>query len=119
MENKDSFKLVFANFIFKLFPDFIKKYIKKSYILFLETKADRYALNFIDAKFLANTLLKFKTLSSYSQPMMNNFTEERIKNLFEEENIKLPKVIHLIVLLILITLFIAIIYKTCFCGIMI
>ncbi len=115
--NKDSYKMLLANLLLSLFPAFIKNKLTKNYILSLETKADKYASKFIGNLKLAKSLLKIKTFYSY-QPMMNNFTEERLKILLENGEVKIPKIIHILIIVLLTSLFISIIYKTCLCGIM-
>ena len=115
--NGDSYKILFSNLILSLFPEKIKNTILKSYILFLETNADRFALKFIDTVNLAKSLLKFKSSTSLN-PMMNNFTEDRLKTMLEGNDIQIPKFIHILIILITAVIFVSIIYKTCLCGIM-
>jgi len=115
--NKDSYKMLLSNLMLSLFPDFIKNRLYRSYILTLETNADKYASMFIDKFQVAKSLLKMKTINAV-YPMMNNFTEERLKTLLEENNVKIPKLVHILIVLILSVIFSTIIYKTCLCGIM-
>ncbi|WP_297454506.1 M48 family metalloprotease [Persephonella sp.] len=115
--NKDSYKMLLSSLMLSLFPNFIKNRLTKSYILNLETKADKYALNFINNLQLAKSLLKIKTSNSY-QPMMSNFTEERLKVLLENKKIGIPIIANLLIITLLCILFFSFIYKTCFCGIM-
>jgi Zn-dependent protease with chaperone function len=115
--NKDGYKMLLSNLILSLFPKFIKNMLYKSYILTLEINADRYASMFIDKFQIAKSLLNMKTAQAH-YPMMNNFTEERLKTLLEENDIKIPKTVHLIIIFILTLIFFTIFYKTCLCGIM-
>ncbi|RUM50312.1 MAG: hypothetical protein DSY47_01990 [Hydrogenothermus sp.] len=117
LNSLDSFKLFFADILLSLFPNFLKEKIFKIFVLASEENADRFATKIVGKKALADTLLNVVSLNS-SYPLMNNFTQERLKLLLEEEDVKIPKYIWLIYIFLISILFLLIYYKTCLCGAM-
>jgi len=117
LSSMDSLKLFIVDVLLSLFPEFLKRKIFKVFMLASEENADKFASKVVGKKTLANTLLNVVALNSY-YPLMNNFTQERLKILLEEKDVKIPKYIWIIYILLISILFLLIYYKTCLCGAM-
>ena len=115
--SRDNYKIIFTKAGLALFPNFIRENLLKRYILFLETKADKYASRYINKTDLAKTILHLKSAESY-HPMINNFTEERLKVLLQEKNVTIPLTVYMVITFLLSFFLFISIYKTCFCGAM-
>ncbi len=115
--NKDSYKLLITNIIFSLFPKSLTEKFSKFFVLKVELEADKYATKFVDKIEFAKTLIKFKSFQS-SYPMMNGFTEERLKLLLENKDVPLPKLLPITFFSILFIILLTVIFNICICGLM-
>jgi Zn-dependent protease with chaperone function len=113
----DSFKIFVVEILLSLFPKFIKEKVFKFFILILEKNADKFAEKIVGKALVANTLLKVISLNT-SYPLMNNFTQERLKILLEEKEPKMPFYVWIAYLLLVSLILALVFYKTCLCGAM-
>ncbi|HIE58828.1 MAG TPA: hypothetical protein EYH43_05690 [Persephonella sp.] len=117
LNSLDSFKLFFTDILLTLFPNFLKEKIFRIFVLASEENADKFATKIVGKKVLADTLLNVVSLNS-SYPLMNNFTQERLKLLLEDKDVKVPKYIWFIYIFFISILLLLVYYKTCLCGAM-
>ncbi len=117
LKSLDSLKMLIADILLSLFPNWIKQKVLDAFILSSEKNADKFAINFVGKKTLANTLINVVSLNTV-YPLMNNFTQERLKLLIEEKDVKIPKYIWIVYIFFVVVFFLLIYYKTCLCGAM-
>ncbi len=116
----DSHKLFIFSILANLFPERIKNKLIKDFSVLKEIEADDFCSHRTDKLDLARTLLKFYTMNSkINLPMMNNYTELRIKFLTDElnyKNIKVENIYFSFFTLLGIFIFLTYLFQYCLCG---